>query len=78
MVVHSYDLGLKQVLLLVNASKDDYSDLRFCRSSSLRANVVEITQDGVREFGGRFRKEGDSFLVSNGLRAFEIKALIFE
>jgi hypothetical protein len=75
--VYAYDLGERRALLLVNASNDDYDELRLGGVGWSPGNAVEISSEGTRALGNGLISEGNRLILKNGLRRFQVKALVF-
>lgn len=75
--VYSYELGERRVLLLVNASNDDYDELRLRAIGWNPANAVEVSPEGSRALATDLQSDGNRLLLKNGLQRFEVKALVF-
>ena len=75
--VYSYDLGERKALLLVNASNDDYDELRFGGIGWSPGNALEVSSEGTRALGNDVQPEGARLVLKSGLRRFEVKALVF-
>jgi len=75
--VYAYELDARRVLLLVNASLDDYSELELRQVRWSPAEAVEISAAGNRRLGNGLRAERDRLVLSTGLKRLEVKALVF-
>ena len=76
--LYAYDLGERRALLLVNASNDDYDELRLGGVGRPPANAVEVTSEGTRALGNDLHPEGNRLVLKSGLRRFEVKALVVQ
>lgn len=76
--VYAYDPGTKRVLLLVNASSDDYPELHLCHAGVSPRGAVEVSSGGTRRLGGLLRMEGDHLVLGSGLKRLEVKALVLQ
>lgn len=75
--IYDYDLGKRRALLLVNASLDDYSELRLSCGGVDTRDAIEISSEGTRALGSYLQSEGDDHVLKSGLRRMEVKALLF-
>jgi hypothetical protein len=76
--LYAYDLGERRALLLVNASNDDYDELRLGGVGRPPGNAVEVTSEGTRALGNDLHAEGNRLVLKSGLRRFEVKALVVQ
>jgi len=76
--LYAYDLGERRALLLVNASNDDYDELRLGGVGWPPGNAVEVTSEGTRALGNDLHAEGNRLVLKSGLRRFEVKALVVQ
>ena len=74
--VYAYELGGRRALLLVNASLDDYSELRLSCVGVDTRDAIEISSEGSRALGGYLQSKGDQLVLKSGLRQLEVKALL--
>ena len=75
--VYDYELEKTRVLLLVNASLDDYPELEIYRVRSSPAEAMEISSTGSRRLGKDLRAEKERLVLGTGLKRLEVKALVF-
>jgi hypothetical protein len=75
--VYAYDLGERKALLLLNASNDDYDELRIGGLGSIHETAMEISSEGTRTRGEDLQHKGNRLVLKSGLRRFEVKALVY-
>ena len=74
--LYDFDLDGSRALLLVNASNDDYDELRLGGIGWTPGNAVQISSEGTRALGDALQPEGNRLALKTGLRRFEVKALV--
>ncbi len=75
--VYSYQLEGRRVVLLVNASLDDYPELELHRVPWSSGDVTEISSEGSRPLGKDFRADKNRVILGSGLKGLAVKALVF-
>jgi len=75
--VFTYELEGRRVILLVNASLDEYQELELRRISWSHEKAVEISSEGSRPLGDRLRAREGGLVLRPGLKPLEVKAIVF-
>jgi hypothetical protein len=76
--VYAYELEGRRVLLLVNASLDDYPEVELYRVAWSPGEAIEVSSEGSRSLGKHdLRADRDRFVLATGLKGLEVKAVVF-
>lgn len=76
--VYEYQLKNRKLLILLNASRDDYSQLKIYAKDWRSKDILEIGRAAKKPVNANIEWDNDTMILKNGLASLELKVLITE